>query len=256
MDIKKDVKEQFGRNAESYVNSKIHKEGKDLYKLVQIASLIGDERVLDIATGGGHTANAFAPFADKVTAIDLTPEMLRAAEAFVMGNGNSNVDFLVADAENLPFSPELYDAVTCRIAPHHFPNIKSFIEETYRVLKPEGQFLLVDNVAPEKDSFDSFYNTIEKKRDYSHFRAWKKSEWLVMLESAGFEIKEVHRFEKTFQYNSWCERMKLSEEDKMELNQFILAADKEIIKKFRIQFSGNAVASFQGEAIILKAIKY
>ncbi|NHM33767.1 class I SAM-dependent methyltransferase [Neobacillus terrae] len=256
MDIKKDVKEQFGRNADSYVNSKIHKEGKDLYKLVQIASLNGDERVLDVATGGGHTANAFAPFADKVIAIDLTPEMLKAAKAFVKGNGNSNVEFLAADAEKLPFSPEVYDAVTCRIAPHHFPNIKSFIEETYRVLKPGGQFLLVDNVAPEKDSFDSFYNTIEKKRDYSHFRAWKKSEWLEMLESAGFEIKEFHRFEKIFQYDSWCKRMKLSVEDKMELNQFMLAADKEIKKKFRIQFSGNAVTSFQGESIILKAVKY
>jgi ubiquinone/menaquinone biosynthesis C-methylase UbiE len=79
MDIKKDVKQQFGKNADSYVSSPIHKDGNDLQMLVGMATITGAETLLDIATGGGHTANAFAPLVKKVTAIDLTPEMLKVA---------------------------------------------------------------------------------------------------------------------------------------------------------------------------------
>jgi len=195
MDNKNDVKQQFGKSAESYVTSPIHKQGKDLQTLLEMAEITGKEELLDVATGGGHTANAFAPFVKNVTAIDLTKEMLVAAEKFIKGNGHQNVNYVEADAEKLPFSDGSFDIVTCRIAPHHFPNVSKFVSEVYRVLKSKGQFLLDDNVVPEDDELDLFYNTIEKKRDYSHFRAWKKTEWLRMLELSGLEIIEWHRFE-------------------------------------------------------------
>ncbi|MEH7332493.1 class I SAM-dependent methyltransferase [Neobacillus drentensis] len=255
MDIKKDVQGQFGKSADSYVSSSIHRKGKDLQKLVEMASLQGEEELLDIATGGGHTANAFAPFVKKVTAVDLTPEMLAAAENFIKGNGNQNVDFIIGDAENLPFPDESFDLVTCRIAPHHFPNVKRFINEVYRVLKPNGQFLLDDNVTPEEEEFDQFYNTIEKWRDYSHYRAWKKSEWLKMLELNSFEISEWHRFEKTFQFESWCNRMNLPQTEKEKLAQFIINASPKVKRKFRIMIEHDQVISFQGEAAVLKAIR-
>lgn len=255
MDIKKDVQQQFGENAESYVTSSIHKKGKDLQRLLEIAAINGGEELLDVATGGGHTANAFAPSVKKVTAIDLTGEMLIAAEKFISGNGHENVNFVKGDAENLPFPSESFDIVTCRIAPHHFPNVGRFIEEVHRVLKFNGQFLLDDNVTPEDDELDQFFNKIEKVRDYSHFRAWKKTEWLRMLELSGFEIIEWHRFEKTFRFEPWCNRMNMTEKDKESLSQFILGATQKIKNKFRIIIEDNLVKSFQGEAIVLKAIK-
>ncbi|MBS4174917.1 methyltransferase domain-containing protein [Bacillus sp. FJAT-49736] len=252
---KKDVKEQFGKSAESYVESKLHKEGKDLQKLLDITSITGNEEVLDIATGGGHTANAFAPNVKSVTALDLTKEMLVAAEKFILGNGHKNVQFVEGDAENLPFSDEVFDIVTCRIAPHHFPNIRAFISEVNRVLKRNGQFLLDDNVVPEAIAFDEFYNTIEKIRDYSHFRAWKKSEWLQMLEESGFEVQEWHRFEKVFIFEPWCNRMNLLDVEKDRLTSYILNASDEIKVKFAIKAENNCVVSFKGEAVVLKALK-
>ncbi|MBO0962028.1 methyltransferase domain-containing protein [Neobacillus sp. MM2021_6] len=255
MDFKKDVQKQFGKSADSYVTSTIHKDGKDLGKLLEMASINGEEKLLDIATGGGHTANAFAPYVKKVTAVDLTPEILAVAEKFIKGNGHQNVEFVHGDAENLPFSNEAFDMVTCRIAPHHFPNVERFIEEVHRVLKPDGQFLLDDNVVPEEDHFDQFYNTIEKWRDYSHFRAWKKSEWLRMLELAGFEIFEWHRFEKTFRFDPWGNRMNLSQDEKEKLAEYMKGASEKIKNKFRVVFEADQVNSFQGEAVVLKAIK-
>ncbi|MFD0828782.1 class I SAM-dependent methyltransferase [Neobacillus sp. M.A.Huq-85] len=255
MDIKKDVQQQFGKSADSYVSSEIHKLGKDLQILLQMAEISGTEALLDVATGGGHTANAFAPLVKQVTAVDLTSEMLQAAEKFIKGNGNQNVDFVQGDAENLPFLDESFDMITCRIAPHHFPNVDQFVKEVYRVLKHEGQFLLDDNVVPEEDVYDQFYNFIEKKRDYSHFRAWKKTEWLKMLEMNGLIVFEWHRFEKTFRFDPWCDRMKLSQEDKEELTQFILASTDKIKDKFEVRIENNQVVSFKGEAIVLKARK-
>ena len=255
MDNKNDVKKQFGRSANEYVKSQIHRKGSDLKWLLEMAGLKGNEEILDVATGGGHTANAFAPYAHKVTAMDLTPEMLNAAEKFIKGNGHSNVLFMEGDAENMPFSNHHFDLVICRIAPHHFPNINKFISEAYRVLKDGGQFLLDDNVVPENDEFDHFYNKIEKMRDFSHYRAWKKTEWIQKIELAGFEIHEVSRFEKRFEFMSWCDRMQLSKQEKDDLTKLILAAPEKIKNKFRIVIEDNQVTSFWGEAMLLKAIK-
>jgi ubiquinone/menaquinone biosynthesis C-methylase UbiE len=255
MNVKKDVQDQFGKNAESYVSSPIHKKGKDLAKMIEITNIKGGEHLADIATGGGHTANAFAPFVQKVTAVDLTSEMLAAAEKFIKQNGYLNVDFQHGDAENLPFGQESFQIVTCRIAPHHFPHVRKFVSEAYRILMPGGQFLLDDNVAPELEEFDDFYNTVEKIRDYSHFRAWKKTEWIEMLEHEGFIIEEMHRFEKTFMFHEWCDRMKLEDSVKAELNKMMADAADSIKKKFRIQLEEGNVKSFKGEAVLFKAVK-
>ena len=59
--IKNLVQAQFGAVAERYVTSAIHAHGSDLARMIELAQPRGDERLLDIATGGGHTALAFAP---------------------------------------------------------------------------------------------------------------------------------------------------------------------------------------------------
>lgn len=255
MDNKSDVQKQFGSTARSYVTSEIHQKGKDLQLLLAISEITGEENLLDIATGGGHTANLFAPHVKHVTALDLTQPMLQEAEKFIKGNYHKNVEFVQGDAEQLPFSDQTFDIVTCRIAPHHFPNIEKFIDEAYRVLKNEGYFLLDDNVTPESDEQDQFYNTVEKLRDYSHFRAWKKTEWLKMLELQGFLVEELYRFEKTFEFDSWCNRMQLSKTNKDEITNLMLNSSQEIKKRFHIITIDQSILSFKGEAIIIKARK-
>lgn len=255
MDIKKDVKKQFSRSPDSYVSSKIHRLGGDLDMLIKLAQPEKSDITLDVATGGGHTANALAPLVHKVTAMDLTPKMLTSAEKFITGNGHANVEFVEGDAGNMSFEDETFDIVTCRIAPHHFPNVKDFIKETCRVLKPGGRFLLDDNVAPEVDEFDHFYNKIEKIRDCSHFRAWKKSEWLHMLEAENFEIHELHRFEKYFEFADWCSRMHLTDDEVENLTDIMLNTNGYVKHKFRIQVADGKIESFKGEAVILSAVK-
>lgn len=211
--------------------------------------------VLDIATGGGHVANALAPLAENVVAYDLTPAMLDHARRFIAGNGYGNVQFVQGDAERLPFSDCAFDMVTCRIAAHHFPDVLAFVQESWRVLRPGGSFLLIDNVSPENDAYDAFYNAVEKRRDPSHCRALKKTEWLRMLEEKGLAIEFMMTFAKRFRYDSWFDRMGRPQQEKDELEQTMLAAQGEIRHHFRIAVEEERVVSFEGESMLVKARK-
>lgn len=256
MDHQQSVKNQFGDNAHKYVTSTLHAKGKDLemMKAWVEQSGLGDS-LLDIATGGGHVANSLASYFKKLVALDLTTEMLNSAKSFIESNGHRNVSFIEGDAQELPFADRTFEVVTCRIAAHHFPDIKSFVKETHRVLKEDGAFVLADNVAPEVDEFDNFYNELEKKRDYSHFRAYKKSEWIAMIEEEGFTVESLFTFSKTFQFESWCERMSLSEEEIQHLNNWIVAASDATKSFFCMNNQDGKVQSFQGQSVVIIAKK-
>jgi ubiquinone/menaquinone biosynthesis C-methylase UbiE len=255
MTEKESVLHQFGKNAEKYVTSKIHAKGNDLAMVVEIAKENQNGEVLDIATGGGHVANALAPHFESVVALDLTPEMLETAKKFITSNGHTNVSYVQGDALKLPFPDQSFGTVTCRIAPHHFPNINLFIKEVYRVLKDNGLFILVDNVAPELDEYDYFYNIIEKKRDPSHVRAYKKTEWISNIEKEGFTIQTFSTFKKKFNFDVWCEMMAVPQQDKEELNGFMNSASKDTQQFFSIELLDGKVQSFQGQSILLTAWK-
>ena len=73
-------------------------------------------------------------------ASDLTAEMLVEAAKLAKAKGFANMETAPADAEALPFEDARFDLVTCRIAPHHFPDIPTFVAEVWRTLKPGGTF--------------------------------------------------------------------------------------------------------------------
>ena len=71
--------QRFGQHAQAYVTSKPHAQGSDLDRLLKIAQPEVSWVVLDIATGGGHTALKFSPHVAHVTVTDITAVMLEAA---------------------------------------------------------------------------------------------------------------------------------------------------------------------------------
>jgi len=196
-----------------------------------------------------------APFCGNVVALDLTSEILSVARKFIESNDHGNVEFVQGDAEKLSFPDETFDIITCRIAAHHFPNVSAFVREAFRTLKRGGTFLLIDNVSPEREDFDQFYNRIEKQRDYSHHRAHKKSEWIQMLETTGFEMVESHCFPKTFIFEDWCRNMNVSKKTKEQLEETMLNSDKELKDKFKVVIKDQKLYSFTGESILIKVKK-
>ena len=197
--------EQFGRTAAHYLTSKPHAQGKSLDRLVALASPQPDWRVLDVATGAGHTAYAFARHVARVWATDITDEMLDVVRAEIAKRGLVNVRVAHAKAEALPFEDQSFDLVTCRIAPHHFDSIAKFLDEARRVLKQGGALALVDNVVPA-GSVGDYVNAFERFRDPSHLRAWTMQEWRDALAQAGFSLAHEEELAKQMEFASWASR--------------------------------------------------
>ena len=217
------IQQQFGANAAAYLTSAVHAKGASLARLVELVRPASTWTALDVATGAGHTAAAFAPHVAKVIASDLTPEMLVQAQKLAAEKGFANMATAIADAESLPFPDQTFDLVTCRIAPHHFPDIASFLAEAHRVLKPGGTFALVDNVSPDPETTPGFskaelrdaaigYNAFEKVRDPSHGRALATAEWLELIEETGLQLVHREHAPKAMDFASWVKTMQVPAE--------------------------------------------
>ena len=254
--IKELVQETFGAAAQGYVTSAIHAKGDDLQRLVELAQPRGDERMLDVATGGGHTALAFAPYVREVVASDLTPRMLAAAEQFIREQGVTNVTFELADAEALPFADASFDIVTSRIAPHHFPNPRRFVQEVARVLRPGGRFLLDDNMAPEDPELDAFMNRFEQWRDPSHVRACTISEWSGWMAEAGLQVQHVDPLvSKRYDFADWSARLSMPEAERAALEAWLHQAPPRCVECFEIVAENGRVRSIAGKFAIIAARK-
>ena len=158
-DRKASVQQQFGDHAQNYVTSSVHATGEDLDTLVRLAAPKPDDVVLDVGTGGGHTALRLAPQVQKVVATDITDRMLDAARAFITPQAD-NVTFEIADAQDLPFEDATFDLVTCRIAAHHFEDVYEFVLEAARVLKPGGRLVVQDQYTPDDEASNRIHRHI------------------------------------------------------------------------------------------------
>ena len=254
--IKNLVQAQFGAVAERYVTSAIHAHGGDLARMIELAQPRGDERLLDIATGGGHTALAFAPYVREVLATDLTPRMIEVAEAFIREQGAANVTFQVADAEALPFPDAGFDIVTTRIAPHHFPNPRQYVREVARVLRPGGLFVLDDNMAPDDQELDLFMNRFEQWRDPGHVRNHTINEWCKWMQVAALRIEHVEPLQtKRYEFAGWTERMHMPAAERDALESWLMSASPRCAEFFQIVVADGRVQSLTGRYSIFVARK-
>jgi ubiquinone/menaquinone biosynthesis C-methylase UbiE len=204
------VQKKFGDAAADYAASAVHATGPSLARLGELIETKPTWRVLDVATGAGHTALAFAPTVAKVTASDITPEMLQQARKLAKERKLGNVVTAQAQAGDLPFPDTSYHLVTCRLAAHHFPDPRSFVREAARVLIPGGVFALVDNVSPDDADLAARYNGFEKLRDPSHGHALGLGEWQALIDDAGLDLVSSEVMDQDIPFDPWVERMRCS----------------------------------------------
>lgn len=258
---KEKVQQQFGANAAAYATSTVHAKGYSLTRLVEITQPQPDWQVLDVATAAGHTAFAFAPHVAHVTATDLTPEMLTVAAGLAAEKGLTNVSFEPADAEKLPYADGQFNLVTCRIAPHHFPDIQQFIHEAARVLKPGGQLAVVDNIVPGThlhgkkarllNEAGNYVNAFEKLRDPSHGRCWSIAEWEHGFARAGFAVHHQELLTKEIEFASWAARMQVSPEDTIRLKAMLVQAPTAVADFLTPQISNDRITFRLTELLVV-----
>jgi ubiquinone/menaquinone biosynthesis C-methylase UbiE len=193
----------FAQRAFFYTTSAVHKDKAVLDRLVELAHVQQTDRVLDVATGTGHTAFALASQVRKVIAIDVTPEMLAEGEKLKAGLGLRsapvgirNVEFRIADVHDLPFEDESFDVVTCRRAAHHFADIRRALREMRRVLCPGGRIVIDDRSVPADDFADATLNRLDRLHDHSHVRQYQPGTWERMLQEAGCTVEALEPYTK------------------------------------------------------------
>jgi ubiquinone/menaquinone biosynthesis C-methylase UbiE len=218
------VRQRFGATAEKYVRSTDHSQGESLERLLVLVDPQPEWRALDIATGGGHTALAVSRHVREVVATDLTAEMLTAAERFIRSQGVENVTFQEADAMALPFDDAEFDLVTCRIAPHHFPDAAQFVREAARVLRPGGRASIIDNVVPADLGAARHINAIEKLRDPSHNWAYTAADWLSFFAAAALLVSHSEIFSKVRDFEYWAGMQGVDARTRLQLRALLLQA--------------------------------
>lgn len=249
------TREQFGRVASKYRCSADHTDLEDLDLLFSGLTPEKGARVLDIATGAGHTAVALARQDIRVVAADLTPRMLREARMLASEAGADGIAFAGADAEALPFADGSFDHATCRIAAHHFHDVRAALREFARVVRPGGRIGIIDNIVPGDPSLDAYLNGIEKVRDPSHVRSYHGEEWLDFLSETGLAPLRVAFLWKTHPFPEWVARTGQPPAVQREIESMFLNAFPRARDTFRIRIDGGRVVSFSDEKIVLVARK-
>ena len=239
MGIKRSVQQQFGPVAEQYASFDYHAAGPDLAPMLEAGRMSGQERVLDIGSGPGHTALLFATKAREVVASDPTEAMLDQGRRLAAERGLENIRFERTTAEGLPFADDSFDRVTSRQSAHHYADVRIALREVARVLSPRGRFVLIDTISPEDDEFDTFLNRIERLRDSSHVRDYRISEWSEMFESVGFELEDVASWDIPLEFEEWVTRSRTPADEVAELRSCFEATSERVRERFGVDDRGN-----------------
>jgi 2-polyprenyl-3-methyl-5-hydroxy-6-metoxy-1,4-benzoquinol methylase len=185
------IRESFTTQAQAFAANPWVTDEERIRRLVAAARLTGNERVLDIATGPGYIAEAFAKVGREVVGVDLTDAMLTIAKERTKERGISNVSFRAADAENLPFENGVFDVVVCRLALHHLLKPLQVLREMVRVCRAGGTVVVEDIYASEHPERAAYQDRWEILRDPSHVRTLSLSELLLLFRDAGLETDVV-----------------------------------------------------------------
>ena len=106
-------------------------------RLVEACGIGPGMRVLDVAAGTGNASIPAAQQGASVTASDLTPELLEAGRRRAEAEG-LELEWVEADAENLPFDDEAFDVVMSSIGAMFAPHHQDVADELVRVCRPGG----------------------------------------------------------------------------------------------------------------------
>lgn len=226
-EIPSDPRGTFGPAAEKYVASQVHSNPAALQRLVEIAQPNGGT-LIDIATGSGHTALAFASHVERVIATDMTQDMLLVCRREALARNQTNVQTCIALAEFLPFRSESFEAMTCRMGAHHFGNVPQFLREARRILKPKGWFLLIDTTGPEGEVEAHLLDQIERMRDPSHGHDYSPKEWRLLLGENGFQLEHEEGSRKTLEATDWMTRTSVPIERRNEIVEAITDSQGEL----------------------------
>jgi ubiquinone/menaquinone biosynthesis C-methylase UbiE len=243
--------QQFSQYAKNFVGSAVHAKGLSLHRMVELVRPQLHWRMLDIATGGGHTALTFATFVRQMVASDLTHRMLTVARNYLTEQAATNATYCQMDAESLPFADESFDCVTCRIAPHHFPDVGRFVQEAARVLVSGGVLAVADNIVSGEAKIARYANLLDIFRDPSHHWAYSLDDWETFFFSAGLHVTASEPFQKETDFDEWAARVGVRGDDLVRLRALLIQAPAGVHEWYAPRQVGTRILFSITEAVIV-----
>lgn len=148
------VRAMFGRIASRYdLLNRLMTGGQDIRlrkEAISCLEIKGGEKVLDAGAGTGDLAleiiQKYSP--QLVVAIDLTPEMVAIGKKRKDGD---QVQWAIADAQNLPFKNGAFDCVISGYLLRNVPNTAQALQEQNRTLSGGGRMASLDTTPPQKN---------------------------------------------------------------------------------------------------------
>ena len=140
--------------------------GIDYYwriRLINKANLNQENHALDIATGTGDVAFKLASKCDKVVGLDIAENMIEIAKIKQSKKEIKNIDFIVGDAETLPFDDESFDIITIAYGFRNISDQPKALKEFNRVLKNGGRLLILEFSNPRSRIIKFLYRLYSVK---------------------------------------------------------------------------------------------
>lgn len=230
----------FDNSAYNYFISSDHKSGADLDIIKEYFADMTFNKILDVASAAGHCGKSFR--SEEYFFSDLSFNMLRQVKGNIE-NSNCVRNF----AENLPFKDKSFDAVSCRIALHHFVNPDSFFRETRRILKEKGFLIFIDSVV---DVDDAYLNAIEFIRDNTHIRSYTLGEIVEMTESL-FRIEYLQNIYKKHHFKEWGMRLNPTDEEFKNIEKEFLNLPEDIRKELHLKVKDKEIVSYTDKKYVV-----
>lgn len=190
-DYKELSRKEFNRQASFYDESEamsISKYPKECYPF--ILDMLKNRKylsVLDMGCGTGAILEKISKENPKafLFGLDLSENMIAEAKK----KNIPKAQYVIGDAENLPYENEKFDVVICNQSFHHYPNPQKAFNEAYRVLKKSGIFIVCDMYCNKLlRAFEN--NIVLKLMNKGDVRTYSSEEVILLLTKAGF--KEVN----------------------------------------------------------------
>lgn len=138
-----------GKDAREYAKKiKFSERSKKFDKFILDNIKLKNPKICDLCCGSGDTIELLANKSKEIVGIDASEEMVKICnEQF---NKKPNIKIILSSATNIKSKKGYFDYVIITMGLHHIKDKGDVIDETYRILKPEGKLILIDKYYTNK----------------------------------------------------------------------------------------------------------